>query len=148
MVICLEKDSKTLDLDCTLAPHSTSGGVFYRRPLRSKLSKVVGTHPSSLSSRSLLHGLLGSIPQRHSRRAAHRVWQREWADGAYRAVEQYIAAATSALRQKNFIVLEVRSDARDLSTFVFAPLQSLTVSHLICPLPYMELILLRAVSKD
>ncbi len=37
--------------------------------------------------------------------------------------------------QKIVVILEVRSDARDLSALVFASLQSLTVSHLTYPLP-------------
>jgi len=50
-------------------------------------------------------------------------------------VEQHFASTLGAFRQKNVVILEVRSDARDLSAFVFTPLQSLAVPHLICPLP-------------
>ena len=148
MVMCAEKEPETLDLDGALTPHPTSCGLRHRRPQRGELSQTVGTHPGDVSAGSVLYGFLGSIPKRHPGRTAYAVWQRQWSDRACRTVEQYTASATGALRQKNLVLLEVRPDARDLSAVVFAPLQSLTVSHLICPLPLFRrarLILLRFV---
>ncbi len=65
--------------------------------------------------------------------------QRERSDRSRRAVEQHPAATLGTLRQKNIIVLEVGSDAQDLSALVHSSLQPLAVSHLTSPLPFQEL---------
>ncbi len=88
MVIRAEKDPETLDIDGTLAPDSTSRGIFHRRPQRTQLPPVVGTHPGTKLTGSLLYGLLGSLQTGHSRRAAYPIWQGEWFDRLRRAVEQ------------------------------------------------------------
>ncbi len=53
-------------------------------------------------------------------------------------MEQHFAPALSALCQKNIIILEVRSDARDMSTIVHSSLQSLIAPYLTSPLPKFE----------
>src|SRR6266849_303890 len=50
---------------------ASSGGLCSRRPKRKDLSQIVGSHPSSLSCRTLLHRFLERLSGSDSRRAAY-----------------------------------------------------------------------------
>jgi len=74
------------------------------------------------------------IPEEH-----HTACGKESGETAHAlAVEQHTPPALGALCQKDFIILEVRPDARGMSTIVHSPVQSLVVSHLTSPLPDKE----------
>lgn len=127
-----------MDLDCSMSLVASGGGLCHRRPQCGDLPKVVGAHPCGLSHGSLLHRLLGGISKRHPRRSTYGVWQRQRLDRACRTLEQHAASAARTLCEKNLVILEVGSDARDMSTIVHSSLQPLVVSHLISPLPHFE----------
>jgi hypothetical protein len=71
VVLCVEEDKPSLDLDCVVPQNATGGRLHDRGSQRGNVSSVVGDHPSVVSYKSLFHRFLGGLSRGDSQREQH-----------------------------------------------------------------------------